>query len=293
MTEREITELAEFFNASRYGLIGMAVARLGVDNEDAEDFVSSAMLGLLERAKRGDDIPHDKTLLRTAVVRDILNAREKKSIARRIAEQKQGDLGNDYFTVGDTGDLEDVEESIWRDGPATGWGDLAEVLEELPGEEHELISLLYHEGYTVQEAADEIGISLKCAEGRKARALDRLRKMVGSEFAADEIAAHVSDEERPARKPLLSGSWNQHKRHRSLSSPADAADRNSVFDAMLNEPKPPARPRWSAAWDRYYGLDGNGPPDTGQVKGPVADDFDAREWRAAAEEFGGDDLGWL
>lgn len=127
--------------------------------EDAEDAVHDAFIAYIEKAPAFDDGEHEKAWLCRVTVnkcRDLLRRRAVRTHAS----------------------LDEIEEPAVTDEiPA----DISSVIESLPDGLRVCVTLHYLEGFSVEEVAEIVGVTVPAVKMRLLRARERLRTTLGRE----------------------------------------------------------------------------------------------------------------
>jgi RNA polymerase sigma-70 factor, ECF subfamily len=147
-------------------VLGIALRRLG-DRGRAEDAVQETFAAIWRSARtyrpeRGAGAPWLYTVARNAIVD---RSRERVEPAAEIPDTASPEPGPDA--------LAEQEWTQWR---------VHRALEELPGDEYEVISLAYWKGLSQSEVADSLGIPLGTVKTRTRRALQRLAEILEGEL---------------------------------------------------------------------------------------------------------------
>lgn len=132
------------------------------NDQDAEDAVHQAFVKIAENIKKIDEPISPQT----------------KSYVVTIAENKAIDLYRKrqrHMTIALTEEVHGLEVNT------EGIGDLAGCILKLPGQYREMILLRYHHGYSIQEIAKMMGISVSAANKLNQRAKNRLRDLCREE----------------------------------------------------------------------------------------------------------------
>ena len=137
------------------------------NKEEAEDIVSTAFIKIWEKHTQFDDAKSIRAYLYQIVRNDCIKCYRKT--ARLITMQKE----ISYLTPVDVKD--NAEGDIIK---AEFYGELYRVINTLPPECRKIFTLLYLEGKTVRETAEELGIALSTVRTQKSRGLAAIRKKI-------------------------------------------------------------------------------------------------------------------
>ncbi|MGH2647996.1 MAG: RNA polymerase sigma factor [Ginsengibacter sp.] len=133
--------------------------------EEAEDIVSAAFIKIWQRHPQFNDAKSIRAYLYQIVRNDCITFYRKT--ARVLTMQKE----INYLTHVDTKD--NAEGDIIR---AEFYGELYRAINTLPPECRKIFTMLYLEGKTVRETAEELGLALSTVKTQKARGLAALKK---------------------------------------------------------------------------------------------------------------------
>ncbi|MGN6194711.1 MAG: RNA polymerase sigma factor [Ginsengibacter sp.] len=135
--------------------------------EEAEDIVSAAFIKIWNKHSQFNDAGGIRSYLYQIVQNDCIKFYEKTS--KVISMQKE----INYLIT--TNGNNNIEEDIIR---AEFYGELYTAIKTLPPECRKIFTMLYIEGKTVRETADELGLALSTIKTQKARGLVTLRKKI-------------------------------------------------------------------------------------------------------------------
>jgi RNA polymerase sigma-70 factor (ECF subfamily) len=135
--------------------------------EEAEDIVSAAFIKIWNKHSQFNDARSIRSYLYQIVQNDCIKFYEKTS--KVISMQKE----INYLIT--TNANNNIEEDIIR---AEFYGELYTAIKTLPPECRKIFTMLYIEGKTVRETADELGLALSTIKTQKARGLAILRKKI-------------------------------------------------------------------------------------------------------------------
>lgn len=135
------------------------------NTEDAEDIVSTAFIKIWQRHSQFDNAKSIRAYLYQIVRNDCIKSYHQT--ARVITMQKE----ISYLTPVDVKD--NIEGDIIR---AEFYGELYRAINTLPTECRKIFTMIYLEGKTVRETAEELSLALTTVKTQKARGLAALKK---------------------------------------------------------------------------------------------------------------------
>ncbi len=155
MTIREF----EIFFRRLYLPLGMYALRIVDDADIAEDMVQDAFLKTWEQLESGLKISNFKAFMYRCVRNECLTY---------LSSQKEM-VGEEFIP-----EVDEVEiDTSFRD--ARIW----KAIDELPGKCREIFLMSKRDGYSNEEIADELDISIKTVKNQMTKAFSRLREALG------------------------------------------------------------------------------------------------------------------
>ena len=146
------------------------IARHIDDQHDVPDLVTATFIAAIESAQRYDPERGDPGSWIRGIARNLIAGRKRRRAAETRATARFGarrPAEGDEFAL-----VDDRIDAARRAGPALA------ALPTLPRSERELLHLMLHDGLTVGEAADILGIRPGAARMRLARVRTRLNPAV-------------------------------------------------------------------------------------------------------------------
>jgi RNA polymerase sigma-70 factor (family 1) len=135
------------------------------NRDEAEDIVSTAFIKIWQRHSQFNDAKSIRAYLYPIVRNDCIKSYHQP--ARVITMQKE----INYLTPVDAKD--NIETDIIR---AEFYGELYRAINTLPPECRKIFTMLYLEGKSVRETAEELDLALSTVKTQKARGLAALKK---------------------------------------------------------------------------------------------------------------------
>lgn len=155
MTTKEF----EIFFRKLYLPLGMYALRIVDDADVAEDMVQDAFLNTWERLEGGLEISNFKAFMYRSVRNECLSY--LSSLKEKVGEEFIPEVGEDEI------DTSFRDARIWR------------AIDELPEKCREIFLMSKRDGYSNEEIADELGISIKSVKNQMTKAFTRLREALG------------------------------------------------------------------------------------------------------------------
>ncbi|WP_304648003.1 RNA polymerase sigma-70 factor [uncultured Duncaniella sp.] len=155
MTTKEF----EIFFRKLYLPLGMYALRIVDDADVAEDMVQDAFLNTWERLEGGLEISNFKAFMYRSVRNECLSY--LSSLKEKVGEEFIPEVGEDEI------DTSFRDARIWR------------AIDELPEKCREIFLMSKRDGYSNEEIADELGISIKTVKNQMTKAFTRLREALG------------------------------------------------------------------------------------------------------------------
>lgn len=155
MTIREF----EAYFRRLYLPLGMYALRIVDDADVAEDMVQDAFLNTWERLEGGLEISNFKAFMYRSVRNECLSY--LSSLKEKVGEEFIPEVGEDEI------DTSFRDARIWR------------AIDELPEKCREIFLMSKRDGYSNEEIADELGISIKTVKNQMTKAFTRLREALG------------------------------------------------------------------------------------------------------------------
>lgn len=155
MTTKEF----EIFFRKLYLPLGMYALRIVDDADVAEDMVQDAFLNTWERLEGGLEISNFKAFMYRSVRNECLSY--LSSLKEKVGEEFIPEVGEDEI------DTSFRDARIWR------------AIDELPEKCREIFLMSKRDGYSNEEIADELGITIKTVKNQMTKAFTRLREALG------------------------------------------------------------------------------------------------------------------
>ena len=155
MTTKEF----EIFFRKLYLPLGMYALRIVDDADVAEDMVQEAFMNTWERLEGGLEISNFKAFMYRSVRNECLSY--LSSLKEKVGEEFIPEVGEDEI------DTSFRDARIWR------------AIDELPEKCREIFLMSKRDGYSNEEIADELGISIKTVKNQMTKAFTRLREALG------------------------------------------------------------------------------------------------------------------
>lgn len=152
MTTKEF----EIFFRRLYLPLGMYALRIVDDADVAEDMVQEAFLNTWERLEGGLEISNFKAFMYRSVRNECLSY--LSSLKEKVGEEFIPEAGEEEI------DISFRDARIWK------------AIDELPEKCGEIFLMSKRDGYSNEEIADELGISIKTVKNQMTKALSRLRE---------------------------------------------------------------------------------------------------------------------
>lgn len=146
----------EIFFRRLYLPLGMYALRIVDDADVAEDMVQEAFLNTWERLEGGLDISNFKAFMYRSVRNECLSY--LSSLKEKVGEEFIPEAGEEEI------DISFRDARIWK------------AIDELPEKCGEIFLMSKRDGYSNEEIADELGISIKTVKNQMTKALSRLRE---------------------------------------------------------------------------------------------------------------------
>ena len=156
MTTKEF----EIFFRKLYLPLGMYALRIVDDADVAEDMVQDAFLNTWERLEGGLEISNFKAFMYRSVRNECLSY--LSSLKEKVGEEFIPEVGEDEI------DTSFRDARIWK------------AIDELPEKCREIFLMSKRDGYSNEEIADELGISIKTVKNQMTKAFSRLREALNS-----------------------------------------------------------------------------------------------------------------
>ncbi|WP_303035416.1 RNA polymerase sigma-70 factor [Bacteroides acidifaciens] len=156
MTIREF----EAYFRRLYLPLGMYALRIVDDADVAEDMVQDAFLNTWERLEGGLEISNFKAFMYRSVRNECLSY--LSSLKEKVGEEFIPEVGEDEI------DTSFRDARIWK------------AIDELPEKCREIFLMSKRDGYSNEEIADELGISIKTVKNQMTKAFSRLREALNS-----------------------------------------------------------------------------------------------------------------
>lgn len=156
MTIREF----EAYFRRLYLPLGMYALRIVDDADVAEDMVQDAFLNTWERLEGGLEISNFKAFMYRSVRDECLSY--LSSLKEKVGEEFIPEAGEEEI------DTSFRDARIWK------------AIDELPEKCREIFLMSKRDGYSNEEIADELGISIKTVKNQMTKAFSRLREALNS-----------------------------------------------------------------------------------------------------------------
>lgn len=140
--------------------LGMYALRIVDDADVAEDMVQDAFLNTWERLEGGLEISNFKAFMYRSVRNECLSY--LSSLKEKVGEEFIPEAGEDEI------DTSFRDARIWK------------AIDELPEKCREIFLMSKRDGYSNEEIADELGISIKTVKNQMTKAFSRLREALNS-----------------------------------------------------------------------------------------------------------------
>ena len=155
-----ITKEFEILFRKLYLPLGMYALRIVDDADVAEDMVQDAFLNTWERLEGGLEISNFKAFMYRSVRNECLSY--LSSLKEKVSEEFIPEAGEDEI------DTSFRDARIWK------------AIDELPEKCREIFLMSKRDGYSNEEIADELGISIKTVKNQMTKAFSRLREALNS-----------------------------------------------------------------------------------------------------------------
>ena len=136
--------------------LGMYALRIVNDADVAEDMVQEAFMNTWERLEGGLEISNFKAFMYRSVRNECLSY--LSSLKEKVGEEFIPEAGEDEI------DTSFRDARIWK------------AIDELPEKCREIFLMSKRDGYSNEEIADELGISIKTVKNQMTKAFTRLRE---------------------------------------------------------------------------------------------------------------------
>ena len=146
----------EIFFRRLYLPLGMYALRIVDDADVAEDMVQEAFLNTWERLEGGLEISNFKAFMYRSVRNECISY--LSSLKEKVGEEFIPEAGEEEI------DISFRDARIWK------------AIDELPEKCREIFLMSKRDGYSNEEIADELGISIKTVKNQMTKALSRLRE---------------------------------------------------------------------------------------------------------------------
>lgn len=156
MTIREF----EAYFRKLYLPLGMYALRIVDDADVAEDMVQEAFMNTWERLEGGLEISNFKAFMYRSVRNECLSY--LSSLKEKVGEEFIPEAGEEEI------DTSFRDARIWK------------AIDELPEKCREIFLMSKRDGYSNEEIADELGISIKTVKNQMTKAFSRLREALNS-----------------------------------------------------------------------------------------------------------------
>ncbi|MDE6096434.1 MAG: RNA polymerase sigma-70 factor [Muribaculaceae bacterium] len=156
MTIREF----EAYFRKLYLPLGMYALRIVDDADISEDMVQQAFLNTWERLEGGLEISNFKAFMYRSVRNECLSY--LSSLKEEVGEEFIPEAGEEEI------DTSFRDARIWK------------AIDELPEKCREIFLMSKRDGYSNEEIADELGISIKTVKNQMTKAFSRLREALSS-----------------------------------------------------------------------------------------------------------------
>ena len=156
MTIREF----EAYFRRLYLPLGMYALRIVDDADVAEDMVQEAFMNTWERLEGGLEISNFKAFMYRSVRNECLSY--LSSLKEKVGEEFIPEAGEEEI------DTSFRDARIWK------------AIDELPEKCRDIFLMSKRDGYSNEEIADELGISIKTVKNQMTKAFSRLREALNS-----------------------------------------------------------------------------------------------------------------
>lgn len=146
----------ETYFRSLYLPLGMYALRIVDDADVAEDMVQEAFLNTWERLEGGLEISNFKAFMYRSVRNECLSY--LSSLKEMVGEEFIPEVGEEEI------DTSFRDARIWK------------AIDELPEKCREIFLMSKRDGYSNEEIADELGISIKTVKNQITKAFSRIRE---------------------------------------------------------------------------------------------------------------------
>ena len=150
----------EIFFRKLYLPLGMYALRIVDDADVAEDMVQDAFLNTWERLEGGLEISNFKAFMYRSVRNECLSY--LSSLKEKVGEEFIPEAGEEEI------DTSFRDARIWK------------AIDELPEKCRDIFLMSKRDGYSNEEIADELGISIKTVKNQMTKAFSRLREALNS-----------------------------------------------------------------------------------------------------------------
>lgn len=140
--------------------LGMYALRIVDDADVAEDMVQEAFTNTWERLEGGLEISNFKAFMYRSVRNECLSY--LSSLKEKVGEEFIPEAGEEEI------DTSFRDARIWK------------AIDELPEKCREIFLMSKRDGYSNEEIADELGISIKTVKNQMTKAFSRLREALNS-----------------------------------------------------------------------------------------------------------------
>ena len=140
--------------------LGMYALRIVDDADISEDMVQQAFLNTWERLEGGLEISNFKAFMYRSVRNECLSY--LSSLKEEVGEEFIPEAGEEEI------DTSFRDARIWK------------AIDELPEKCREIFLMSKRDGYSNEEIADELGISIKTVKNQMTKAFSRLREALSS-----------------------------------------------------------------------------------------------------------------
>lgn len=140
--------------------LGMYALRIVDDADVAEDMVQEAFMNTWERLEGGLEISNFKAFMYRSVRNECLSY--LSSLKEKVGEEFIPEAGEEEI------DTSFRDARIWK------------AIDELPEKCREIFLMSKRDGYSNEEIADELGISIKTVKNQMTKAFSRLREALNS-----------------------------------------------------------------------------------------------------------------
>lgn len=154
------TKEFEIFFRRLYLPLGMYALRIVDDADVAEDMVQEAFMNTWERLEGGLEISNFKAFMYRSVRNECLSY--LSSLKEKVGEEFIPEAGEEEI------DTSFRDARIWK------------AIDELPEKCREIFLMSKRDGYSNEEIADELGISIKTVKNQMTKAFSRLREALSS-----------------------------------------------------------------------------------------------------------------